>query len=274
MMQDIGIVDTKKIIGIIKDNYGHDFSNYALTTFKRRLIRIIQLHNLQNVVNLISRLEEDKYFFEKFLDDLLIEQTELFRDPSLWRLIRDIYLPELRRSRDIKIWFPYTTSGDEVHSMAVLLKEAGILEESKMVVSGLSERILNRVKLGGMYDLKKLESSDANYKRFNERNQLSDYYTMSNSRAVMDPELLKNTEFKVHDPSREDALPGFRLIICRNQLIYFNQNLHDQVTKSISEGLIASGYLILGAKENLEGCSVAPKYILINREEKIYKKKA
>ncbi len=274
MVQDIGIVDTKKIISVIKDIHNFDLSNFALTTFKRRVLRIIQVFNFQNVTVLISKLEEDKSFFEKFLDELLIEHTELFRDPSLWRILRDVYIPELRRNRDVKVWFPITTSGDEVHTFTIVLKELGLLDEFRILVTGFSERILNQVKAGGQYDLKKIEASEANYKRYSDRFELSDYFTSSNSKAVFGSELLKNTEFKVIDSVETEPPGGFKLVICRNQLLYFNQSLHEIVVKNLAESLIGSGYLVLGSKENMEGCSASSRFILINREEKIYKKKA
>jgi chemotaxis protein methyltransferase CheR len=86
---EIGIVEYRNIIKVVKETYNYDFSDYALTSLKRRFERIMQLYRLRNTEVFIERLREDKSFFQLFLQEVSIESTEMFRDPSFWRYLRD-----------------------------------------------------------------------------------------------------------------------------------------------------------------------------------------
>ena len=78
---EIGIVDYRNIIKVIKEAYNYDFSEYALTSLKRRIERFIQIQNLRHPDQLIERLRDDNVYFQRFLEEMVIESTEMFRDP-------------------------------------------------------------------------------------------------------------------------------------------------------------------------------------------------
>ena len=78
---EIGIVDTKKVVQAIFDNYGFDLKDYALTSLKRRIEHAISFFGLSDAESLIGRLQEDKDFFSAFIKELAVETTELLRDP-------------------------------------------------------------------------------------------------------------------------------------------------------------------------------------------------
>ena len=115
-MAEIGIVDTRNIIKLIQEKYACDFSDYALTSFKRRLENILLVRNLKHPEILMSKIKEDRNFYDKFLDEIAVPSSEMFRDPSLWRLLRDETIPKLyQETPNFKIWLPGVVSGDEVH---------------------------------------------------------------------------------------------------------------------------------------------------------------
>ena len=126
MINDIGIVDTKKIIAAISDTYSIDFSSLALTAFKRRVLKVMNEHNYSSIVDFIHRIENDRNLFEKYLSEGMIDTTEMFRDPSFWRDLRDIHLPTLYKTHGkINVHIPGVTSGDDVYSFMILLIESG-----------------------------------------------------------------------------------------------------------------------------------------------------
>ncbi|MCK4661833.1 MAG: hypothetical protein KAT68_03125 [Bacteroidales bacterium] len=273
MIQDIGIVDTKKIINIIKEKYNYDYKEYAQTSLKRRLILYINSNNYNNINDFIHRLEENKKAFDDFYEETFIEETEMFRDPSLWRELRDKYLSGYIGNRDLKIWIAGATSGDEIFTLAIILKEMKVLDRVKIYVSCGSEKRIEKIKAGGIYDIKKIEISEANYVRFSGKYSFQDYYTINNNKAYMKEELLKNVEFKFHNIINEDTFSSFKVIFCRNQMIYLNPNLTEHVANKIVNSLMVGGILIIGSKETFGGYAIEKKLNLVNKIEKIYKKR-
>jgi chemotaxis protein methyltransferase CheR len=88
----------------------------------------------------------------------------------------------------------------------------------------------------------------------------------------MDPTLVENVSFREHDLVKGEVFNKFDLVLCRNVMIYFNQTLQNEVLKKFHESIFKFGYLIIGSKESLIWCDIANKFIVVNNEEKIYKK--
>lgn len=274
MIYDIGIVDTKKVIAAIKETYNIDFSNFALTAFKRRLLYVLNENNYASIVDFISNIENNQLLFEKYLSQGLVDTTEMFRDPSSWREIRDQHLPDLYKNREFKVLVPGLTSGDDLYTLLIMLKEAGMLHHAKVTATSISEIRLKNVELGGHYDLKKMEIGEANYKRFSDDASLSAYYTLEGTKARMNRDLLENVTFKKYSFLVDEALKGFHLVIYRNRLIYFNPTLQDKITEKLIKSTLLGGFISTGSKESLANTSYFTKLTCLNQEEKLYKKRA
>ena len=275
MINDIGIVDTKKIISAISETYSIDLSSLALTAFKRRVLKVMNDHNYSSIVDFIHRLETDPRLFEKYLSEGLVDTTEMFRDPSFWRDLRDLHLPELYKTfGTIKVHIPGVSSGDEVFSFMILLKEAGFLNKTKVLVSSLSQLRLDSIRAGAMYDIRKMENSEANHKRFSGSFELSDYYKVENNKAVMNVDLLEGVEFKKYSYLLDEAITGQHLILYRNRMIYLNATLQDKIGQKLFDSIVAGGILCIGAKESIEVAPFSKKLTCLNPVEKIFKKRS
>jgi chemotaxis protein methyltransferase CheR len=274
MIYDIGIVDTKKVISVIKDVYSIDFSGFALTAFKRRLLSVMNENNYSSIVDFISNIENNQLLFEKYLSQGLIETTEMFRDPSSWRDIRDKYLPDLYKNREFKVLVPGISSGDDLYTLLIMLKESGMIDHAKVLATSISDLRLEQIKKGGLYDLKKIEIGEANYKRFSDNSSLSVYYTIEGVKARMNSDLIKNVEFRNYSFLTDDALKGFHLVIYRNRMIYFNPSLQDKIAEKLIKSTLLGGIISIGSKESLENTSYYSKLNVLNKEEKIYKKRS
>jgi chemotaxis protein methyltransferase CheR len=88
----------------------------------------------------------------------------------------------------------------------------------------------------------------------------------------MDKSLIEQVSFREHDLVRGMVFNKFDIVLCRNVMIYFNQTLQNEVLKKLHESLFKYGYLTIGSKESLIWCDIANKFIVVNNEEKIYKK--
>lgn len=101
---------------------------------------------------------------------------------------------------------------------------------------------------------------------------LDNYFKEVNGEAVMDKALMQNVSFRRHDLVQGAVFSKFDLVLCRNVMIYFNQTLQNNVLNRLHESLFKYGYLAIGSKESLIWCEIANKFIVVNNEEKIYKK--
>lgn len=271
-MLEIEIVELRKLTEIIKNKYDYDFSNYAMSSFKRRVQRVLELYKFASVETLIKKLHDEPKFFKEFLSEVTVNVTEMFRDPSFWRELRDNIIPNILLNHNtISIWHAGCSSGEEVFSMAILLKEMGMLDKSKIVATDIDTDILTKAK-SGIYPVKNMDLNQKNYVRFQGLQDLSKYYKEENGKAIMDKSLVENVSFREHNLVDSDAFSKFDLILCRNVMIYFNQTLQNNVLKMFHESLFKYGYLIVGSKESLIWCEIANKFIVVNNEEKIYKK--
>ena len=271
-MQEIHIVDIRKLTEIIKSKYAYDFTNYAISSFKRRIIRILELYKFKSVDALGKKIGEDPVFFEEFISEITVNVTEMFRDPSFWRILRDKIIPNiLLNNKRIRIWHAGCSSGEEVNSMAILLEEMGILGNSKMIATDIDDQILKRAK-SGVYTVKNMELNEKNYVRFRGENELNKYFEIKNGLTYMDKSLVKDVSYRKQDLVKGEVFNKFDIVLCRNVMIYFNQNLQNDVLKKLHESIFKYGYLAIGSKESLIWCEIANKFIVANNEEKIYKK--
>lgn len=271
-MQEIEISDLRRLTEVVKEKYDYDFTNYAMSSFRRRIQRVVELYEFNSVETLIKRIKEEPKFFEEFISEITVNVTEMFRDPSFWRELRDHIIPNiLLNHQSISIWHAGCSSGEEVFSMAILLKEMGILEKSKIIATDMDKSILEKAK-AGQYALKNMELNEKNYIRYQGTKTLSNYFKEDNGKAFMDKSLVKHVSFREHDLVNGVVFNKFDLVLCRNVMIYFNQTLQNVVLKKLHESMFRYGYLAIGSKESLIWCEIANKFIVVNNEEKVYKK--
>jgi chemotaxis protein methyltransferase CheR len=271
VVQDIDLVDLKKISELVYQKHGYDFRNYAMSSFKRRILRMLELQNL-SVDGLMKKISDQPGYINDFLDELTVNVTEMFRDPSFWRVMREEIIPGiLLNHKQFKIWHAGCSSGEEVLSMTIMLKEMGILNDVSIFATDLDTTILEKAK-SASYPIKNMELNEKNYIRFQGTGSFKDYYTEENGKAVFSKDLFRNVTFRKHDLVMGEIFNKFDLILCRNVMIYFNQTLQNEVLKKFHESLFKYGYLAIGSKESLIWCEVANRFIVVNNEEKVYKK--
>jgi chemotaxis protein methyltransferase CheR len=274
-MVELGIVDIREIVRIINKVYGYDFSNFALTSFKYSLEKVIAQNGLLNAENLFRKLSEDTTFFDKFLNDLFVPSTEIFRDPSLWRWLREEFFPNIasRHFDNFKIWLPQCVSGSELFSLCILLKEIDLLDKVKIYASACSNESINYIS-SGKYPLKKLEVSIENYKRFQGATSLESYYKIVNNEVIRNVSLISNVEFIKDDITFSKAPQNVKLILFRNVMIYYNPTLQNHILEKMNQSLSAAGHLVVGIKESIKAANIASNYFeLINTNESVYKRK-
>lgn len=270
MSKTVDDADLKRIAEKIKVRYGYDFLNYALPSFGRRIHRLLELKRL-TVDELVDKIDSQPQYIDELLRELTVNVTEMFRDPEFWKLLRDKLLPAITAKGDMAIWHAGCSSGEEVYSMAIVLTELGIYDRTHIVATDLDETLLQRAR-NGSYPVKSMELHAKNYAAAGGQGEISQYYTIQRDKVVFDKKLLANVTLEKHDLVTHIMPHTFDLILCRNVMIYFNQELQNNVLKKFHSCLAHHGLLALGAKESLAWYDASGKFAPEDRIAKVYRK--
>jgi chemotaxis protein methyltransferase CheR len=270
-MSDLNEIDISAIIKLLKDMKGIDFSDYAQSSLHRRIIRFFEINKIADLSDFRNRMKFDKEFPDFFINEITVNVTEMFRDPAFWTVLRDTVIPELNKRPVINIWHAACSSGEEVFSMAILLKESDILEKCMITATDVNINTL-RIAQNGVYQRKSQELNGKNYTLFGGKGKLEDYYTVQDMNVAFNQELISKTKFKFHDLTRDSPFGTFDLIICRNVFIYFNFNLQERVVAVFNRSLAKNSYLAIGTKESISWNRSALNFRDVNFEYKIFQK--
>ncbi|MBB6461642.1 CheR family methyltransferase [Flammeovirga kamogawensis] len=272
MQRDIEIAELRKLTTFIDDNFDYDFKNYAMSSFTRRVKRVIELYKFSSVDILIKKFKSNPSFFQEFVSEITVNVTEMFRDPTFWKSLHDDIIPEvMNEHKKISIWHAGCSSGEEVVSMCIMLEELGYLSQATIVATDIDKSIISKAKKARFTE-KNMTLNQQNYERYGGTKSIYDYFIKEDNYYYIKPELIDRVSFRVQDLVKGNPFSKFDLILCRNVMIYFNQTLQNEVLKKLHNSLFKYGNLAIGSKESLIWCDIANKFVVVNNEEKIYKK--
>jgi chemotaxis protein methyltransferase CheR len=266
----ISFEQLEEVISLIARIHSFDFDSYTRASLKRRVSRVMQLYNL-SFFDLKTALINHAGFFDEFLNEVTVNVTEMFRDPHFFEVLRRKTLPYLSSFQRIKIWNAGCSSGEELYSFGIMLKEEGLYNRSFLYGTDINSRMIERAR-EGIYELRKMKQYSENYQAAGAPASLSDYYTARYDAVVMHRELQERTLFSVHNLVSDGVFNEFQLISCRNVLIYFNVELQQRVIRLFYESLCPFGFLCLGSKETLKHAGLASRFKVIDASENIYQK--
>ena len=276
-LREMEIVDNEKIelrllLEAIYLKYGYDFRNYAKASVKRRLLRRLSLDGITSLSEMQHKILYDREFFETLLLDLSINVTEMFRDPAFYQALRKVVMPILKTYPFVKIWHAGCATGEEVYSMAILLKEEGLYDRTQIYATDFNEVVLQKAK-EGIYPIDRIQDYTYNYQKAGGMESFADYYTAKYESAIINNALKKNVVFADHNLTTDRVFGEMNLIMCRNVLIYFNAELQNRVFGLFYDSLCSNGFLCLGSKESLKFSKYADEFEVVANIEKIYRKK-
>lgn len=269
-INNIGIIEYRNILKAIKENHGLDFSYRAFTAFVRSIERAMGLNGIRTTDELINKLTINKNFIHRFISDISIEETEMFRDPNLWIELRENIVPQFVK-KGSHIWIPEVTSGEELISFAIVLKELNLLNKVNITASCFGRNQIDIIK-EATFPIKKMETSLANFDRYKSKLKLTDFYTESNNKACFDKELLRAINIKQFEFIADTVPQNVDFVLYRNKMIYYNKRMQHSILTKITESLKMGGIFICGVKESLESSGSEKEYAIINENESIYKK--
>ena len=263
--------EIKQLLEAIFFRYGYDFRNYALASLQRRILNRVALSGLSCVAELTAKILHDSHMFDLFLKDMSITVTEMFRDPHVFKKIREEVCLHLKTYPRINIWHAGCATGEEAYSMAILLKEEGLLDRTQIYATDYNNHSL-AIAEKGIYPAAQIKQYTQNYLASGAKASFADYYTAKYDLAKMDDSLKENITFANHNLMKDQAFAQMHLILCRNVLIYFDPELKNQVLDVFNQSLIHRCFLVLGDKETLDFSQLQDSFDLTSRKEKIYRK--
>jgi len=264
-------IELQLLLNAIYLKYHYDFRGYAAASMKRRLRSAMPHFGCQTLSQLQDRIVHDPTTFAALLGFLTVPVSEMFRDPSYFRSIRERVVPVLRTYPSLKIWVAGCSTGEEAYSLAILLREERLLDRTLIYATDINAHTLQKAE-AGVYDAERIAGFTENHRRSGAASSLSDYYTARYGRAVLDKSLRKNIVFSDHSLATDSVFAEVQLVSCRNVLIYFDRTLQERALGLFSESLCRKGFLGIGAKESLRSSTYARSFVEVVREDRIYQK--
>lgn len=267
----IGDEEVAIVLNDLIERFGYDFTDYSSASVKRRINRLFLLDKFNSFTEFRGRIINDDKYLSRFVEEVTVNVTEMFRDPSFYRALKEQVLPVLATHPFIRIWHAGCSTGEEVYSMAIMLKEANLLNKSLLYATDINPGVLKKT-VKGIYPLSAMKQYSENYILAGGTEEFSSYYTAKYDHAKFDDALNRKMIVSTHNLVSDWSFNEFQLIVCRNVLIYFNKKLQDKVLDLFDSSLERLGFLALGAKEQIKFSNMGKRYVQLEGNEKIWRK--
>jgi chemotaxis protein methyltransferase CheR len=262
-------VELELFVRALKLRHGYDFGEYARASFRRRVNALLQAIGCETIGELTARVLRDDALLPKVIAGLSVPVSEMFRDPSVFRKLRDEVLPLLASYPHINIWQAGCAFGQEVYSLAILLEEAGIYDRTQIYATDFSDAAIARAQ-EGIFPAREARLYSENYLAAGGAHSLADYYHARYDLITIDASLKRNVTFANHNLVCDGVFCEAHLILCRNVLIYFTDSLQNHVLELFRDSLVRSGFLCLGTRENISFARAANDFRAIDARLRIF----
>ena len=247
------------ILGDVLEVYGYDFTGYSRASLKRRIVRLYEMDKFVSFAEYRYKIRTEPGYFKRFLEQITINVTEMFRDPEFYKNLRAEILPRLGTYPFIRIWVAGCSTGEEAYSVAIFLKELNLLHKSLIYATDINSAVLQNA-AQAIIPLNKIKLYTENYIASEGSENFSDYYTANYSLGKLKDELKSKIIFSTHNLVTDNSFNEFQLILCRNVIIYFERPLQSKVFELFDGSLEKFGYLALGTKETLDFSNISKNY--------------
>lgn len=264
--------DASRLIAQIERDRGLDLSHYRLSYVERRLGTRLRALDIPTYRQYATYLSEHPEEYPRLLDAVTVNVTDFFRDPPVWKIVREEVLPALLKAKDasgqrvIRAWSAGCATGEEAYSIAMALTAAmGDRAGSYMysvTATDLDPTAL-RTAEAATYDFAKAEHIPPHDRMR--------FINVEDKRFTIRPELREHVRFKKLNLFADDPPLSLDLIMCRNVFIYFSREQQARVTGVFHRALARGGYLVLGRTEKMPQ-EMASSFVPVSSKERIYRK--
>jgi len=269
--EELNIEETelKHFLADLHEHYGYDYRHYSVQSAIRRITRVMTDHHIYSFRRFGELVLQDQDLFENLFLECSINVTEFFRNPVTFKAIREQVLTYLDSFPHIKIWSAGCSTGQEAVTLTILLDELGILHKTQIYASDINPFVVEEAQ-NGLYSPEMIENSRANYLQSGGTGDFDSYFTICDGYARVSNHLKEKILFFQHSLLNKGAFNEFHLILCRNVLIYFDQNLQGAVLDLFFRSLDMNGFLVLGESESITSYPIG--FQVFDKANKIFKK--
>ena len=271
IFEDDNDLKIKLLFEAIYQKYHFDFRDYSLASVRRRISLSLLKMGCANISELQAKIMGSQKIFGDLLQYLVVPVSELFRDPNYFLTFRKEIVPLLRTYPFLKIWVAGCSTGEEVYSLAIVLKEEGLLARTILYGTDISPWALERAEMA-VYNADLVQKFSESYQKAGGKKSFSDYYSAAYGGLILDQELKKQITFSDHSLATDQVFSEMHFVSCRNVMIYFNRKLQDRVLGLFHEALCHKGFLGLGSKETVQFTNWGEKFKVLSKEDKLFQK--
>ena len=222
---------------------GINLSAYKPEQLDRRISSLMSRIGVASLDEYTKLIKNDDGQRLKFLDYITINVTEFFRNPELFVELEELIKIQLKQNgNQLKMWSAACSIGCEPYSLAIIMKKINSLSKSKIIGTDIDNTILGRAKKG--------EYTEAEVKNISSAD-LNKYFIKNNNTYAIDQSVKDMVTLKKHDLIEDNYEKDFDLILCRNVVIYFNNEIKKVIYKKFSDSLKNGGLLFVGATESI-----------------------
>jgi two-component system CheB/CheR fusion protein len=260
----------QKIFTLLRKDAGVDFSLYKRSTIMRRVSRRMILHKCLSLGDYLKILGKVPAEVKSLGEDLTIHVTNFFRDPALFKALKEKVFPKMMKGRSpddpVRIWVPGCSTGEEPYSVAIaLLEYLGDLSDNTPIQifgSDVSEAAIDKARSGAFVDSIAANVSPERLRRF---------FVKTGTGYKISKPVREMCIFAKHDITRDPPFSRMDLISCRNVLIYMGTALQRRILPVFHYALKPSGFLVLGSAEGV-GAS-GEMFAVADAKNRIYSRK-
>ncbi|WP_320826560.1 chemotaxis protein CheB [Reinekea sp.] len=263
--------DFEKIFVLLRTTIGHDFSQYKINTIQRRIERRMSVNQIKSISAYVTFLQKTNTEVTALFRELLIGVTSFFRDTSAFSCLEEIAIPKIiaiqAKNRNIRIWVPACSTGEEAYSIAILLKEKldtlQITMSVQIFATDIDQSAIE-VARNGVYPGTIIAGlTDKRLTRnFTMEANGNSYRINKNIRDML--------IFSVHDLVKDPPFSKLNLISCRNVMIYMTTELQRKIIPLFHYSLNIDGLLFLGTSEGVS--EFTDLFEVIDRKAKLFQR--
>ncbi len=254
----------------LRSSAGVDFSNYKLSTVKRRISRRMIINKIRKIEDYVKFIKEDKNEVMNLYHDLLINVTTFFRDPEVFEILQNKIYPKLIKNisndNSLRVWIPGCATGEEAYSIAISLlefldkKSANI--NIQIFATDISEPSIEKAR-AGIYPESVIKEIPVEIQKR--------YFVRYNGGYQVSKTIRDLCIFARQNLAKDPPFSKIDLISCRNLLIYLSAELQKKIVPIFHYALKPDGCLLLGTSESIG--NFGELFQLTDRKCKIYERK-
>jgi len=261
----------EKIIILLRDHNGNDFSLYKKNTLYRRIERRMGIHKIDRIISYVRFLQENPKEMDILFKELLIGVTNFFRDMNVWEKLKEAIFPDilanLKDRSILRAWVPGCSTGEEAYSLAIIFKEA--LEKAnphgsislQIFASDLDNDAIETARKGLFPENIAADVSQS---------RLSRFFIKTDDGYRINSEIREMIVFAQHNIIMHPPFTKIDILTCRNLLIYMDSELQKKLLGLFYYSLNPDGIMLLGSSETIG--TQSPLFSTVDFKLRIYKR--